>query len=784
MSDDEGALFSAVDALLEQVAQDPLPPPAERKRLREAAGLSQEQIARALTARRESVGNWEAGRSEPRPPKRAAYARLLEGLAARFPAPPTDAPAVVPAAEAPAVVPATDAPAVVPPPEGPTVVPAVAAPPAAPAPVAPEAFARAVPEPARESVPEPATEPPPEPDPAPASVPLSRPSVRSTAQPAGASSRRPAAKKSVARRTTTTSAPADPRFENGPLAVIDCEDGQVSAYCVGGLVLDVPAKSLPALVDWTLTEARLGQTRLHRHGRDADPILVLTASALERYGLPATLSDEERHASRLPDSHKVVRQIARAGLQLTQRGLGPWARVFRDPEGSRRRCVQLCVLPWNALDAREWDKKDDPQLPTMHPADLARYLGLYAERVTTPRGSTATTGLELMTALRPPTRAEKNPATGEFERAFNDDALIARYDVVECEVPDEHPVLRGKFARHHLRTPAEMLMEEPYDWCRPLTDEECANQFLVAVDINMSFAAAANGLTVGLNGPTHLTGHPAFDASLPGSWLVDLGHVDLSRVRVNGRTVDGDRLPSPFTPKGDRPEGPAWYATPTVAYAVELGFDVTPIEAYVRTQNSRYLDSWYKRLRDAYVETMADMGVTSGLGGSEFLDAMARRKQVDPTMALLETAIKATAKGGIGKLRQRSRGQVPYYEEYPALKRETWRPDIRAAVLANQRVGLHRKLMKTAAAAGLYPVSIGTDAIVYPSPGPSPLDILPRTEDGKPVPGTFRLGVSPGMVKHQGTRTVLWAEALFEERGGVFNVANLIKNDPMAGEGE
>lgn len=46
-------------------------------------------------------------------------------------------------------------------------------------------------------------------------------------------------------------------------------------------------------------------------------------------------------------------------------------------------CVQLCILPWNALDAREWDRKDDPQLPTMHPADLARYLGLYAERVMT-----------------------------------------------------------------------------------------------------------------------------------------------------------------------------------------------------------------------------------------------------------------------------------------------------------------------------------------------------------------------------------------------------------------
>ncbi|WP_411152621.1 telomere-associated protein Tap [Streptomyces sp. A30] len=726
----ENELLSNVDALLEQVAQDDLPPPAERRRLREAAGLSQAQIAKALDTRREAVGNWEAGRTEPRPPQRAAYARLLEKLAERFPAPEPEAPGE------PAV------------PETFTAAPA----PETPAPSAPAA-----------------------------AKPPTRPASTTATRPPS-TSRRPGAKKAAAKKTTA--AAVDPRFENGPLAVIDADqDGQVSAYCVGGLVLDVPAKSIPALVDWTLTEARLGQARLHRNGRDADPILVLTAAALERYGLPAALSEEERRHGRIADSHKVVKQIKRAGLQLTQRGFGPWARVYREPEGSKRRCVQLCILPWNALDAREWDRKDDPQLPTMHPADLARYLGLYAARVMTPRGTTATTGLELMVALRPPTRAEKDEATGEFKRAFNDDALTALYPVVECEVPDEHPILKDKFARHHLRTPAEMLMEEPYDWCRPLTDEECMNQFLVTVDINMSFAAAANSLTVGLNGPTHLK-NPKFDASLPGSWLVDLSHVDLSRVQINGRTVDGDRLPSPFTPKGDRPEGPAWYATPTVAYAVELGFDVAPIEAYVRTQTGRYLDAWYKRLRDAYVETMADMGVTTDLQGQEFLDAMARSKQVDPTMALLATAIKATAKGGIGKLRQRSRGQVPYYEPYPALNRETWRPDIRAAVLASQRIGLHRKLMKTAAAADLYPVAIGTDAIVYPSPGPSPLDVLPHTPEGKPVPGTFRLGVSPGMVKHQGTQTVLWAEEQFEEHGAVFNIANLIKTDQSAGEGE
>ncbi|NEA77449.1 helix-turn-helix transcriptional regulator, partial [Streptomyces sp. SID13588] len=85
VSTDENELFGAVDALLEQVAQDELPAPAERRRLREAAGLSQDQIAKVLQARREAVGNWETGRTEPRPPKRAAYARLLEGLAARFP---------------------------------------------------------------------------------------------------------------------------------------------------------------------------------------------------------------------------------------------------------------------------------------------------------------------------------------------------------------------------------------------------------------------------------------------------------------------------------------------------------------------------------------------------------------------------------------------------------------------------------------------------------------------------------------------------------------------------
>ncbi|MDT0478401.1 transcriptional regulator, partial [Streptomyces sp. DSM 41014] len=140
---------------------------------------------------------------------------------------------------------------------------------------------------------------------------------------------------------------------------------------------------------------------------------------------------------------------------------------------------------------------------------------------------------------------------------------------------------------------------------------------------NMAFGAGANGLTVGLGEPTHVK-NPVFDPKLPGSWLVDLSHVDLSHVKVGKEWVDleGSLLPSPFTPKGDRPTGPAWYATPTVAYAQELGYDVRPTEAYVRYDNGRYLDGWYTRLRDAYLATMADLGVTTDLSPEDFLTAM------------------------------------------------------------------------------------------------------------------------------------------------------------------
>ncbi|WP_326692530.1 hypothetical protein OIE63_38965 [Streptomyces sp. NBC_01795] len=85
---------------------------------------------------------------------------------------------------------------------------------------------------------------------------------------------------------------------------------------------------------------------------------------------------------------------------------------------------------------------------------------------------------------------------------------------------------------------------------------------------------------------------------------------------------------------------------------------------------------------------------------------------------------------------------------------------------------MHRRLTAMAKL-GHYPLGILNDCVVYPSPGPSPLDLLPLV-DGKPARGTFPLGPVPGQVKHEGTRPFLWAAELLDSGG---NPANYIKGD-------
>ncbi|MGW7673872.1 telomere-associated protein Tap, partial [Streptomyces sp. NPDC054775] len=480
-------MFDAVDALV--ASRSALPSVEERKRLRVAHGLTLDDVAGALKVRRATVSAWESAKkpTEPRGPEREAYARLLKQLAELYPAP----------------VPATF-----------TGVPA----PAEAGTLSTGEASEAAVMTATENTQTPAAAAP-----AAASRPAS--TTRSTS-----TSRRPGARKAAP--AGTPAGGSDPRFENGPLAVVDVEDGKVLAYCTGGLVLDVPAKSLSSLVGWTLKEAKLGAPKLSGPGKDADPLLVLTEAALERYGLPATLTQEERIAGRIPEGHKVIKQLTRADWQLTKRGFGPWARIYRPVKGSDRQCVQLCIPSWNALDTRHWGAAGQ-----LAPAELARLLGVYASRVMTPRGSTAVTGLELMTALHPATRASEPDADGKRHSEHNPGSLGKDpVDPAPCEAPDGHPLL-ADLPRFHVRGPGEKLFEEAYDWARPMTDAECTLRHLVGIDVNMAFAAGANGLNVGLGEATHVT-NPVFDPKLPGSWLVDLSHVDLSCVKVGKEWVE------------------------------------------------------------------------------------------------------------------------------------------------------------------------------------------------------------------------------------------------------
>lgn len=65
----------------------PLPSPKERRRLREAKSLTEEQVAAAVGVTRATVRAWETGRTSPRGRKREAYARLIGTIDTPAPSP-------------------------------------------------------------------------------------------------------------------------------------------------------------------------------------------------------------------------------------------------------------------------------------------------------------------------------------------------------------------------------------------------------------------------------------------------------------------------------------------------------------------------------------------------------------------------------------------------------------------------------------------------------------------------------------------------------------------------
>ncbi|MEV7027877.1 helix-turn-helix transcriptional regulator, partial [Kitasatospora sp. NPDC093558] len=243
----------------------PLPDPAQRQRLRTEYGLTKAETAKALGVSPSTFSAYESGQREPQGEARAAYARLLEGIAAQL--------APEPAPEGPAVSEAFTAPV----PEQPTV-------PAVPIldqnPDGSLAMAEAAPcvqcgNPSvyrsqgvpmhlggfcRPGTPPPAAALPHTQQPAPASVApaVATPHRTAPSTAAGASNARPASprvRKAPVKATLTarpqaaSSQAASAKYPNGPLAVIDLapSGSTLLAHLVDGRVLEVPAMTLPQL---------------------------------------------------------------------------------------------------------------------------------------------------------------------------------------------------------------------------------------------------------------------------------------------------------------------------------------------------------------------------------------------------------------------------------------------------------------------------------------------------------------------------------------------------------
>jgi DNA-binding transcriptional regulator YiaG len=77
MSVDEVLIAEALDRA--ERRGEALPPPLQRRAIRQARNLTQQDMAELVVTTRESISRWESGR-EPRGQLRRRYAAVLEAL--------------------------------------------------------------------------------------------------------------------------------------------------------------------------------------------------------------------------------------------------------------------------------------------------------------------------------------------------------------------------------------------------------------------------------------------------------------------------------------------------------------------------------------------------------------------------------------------------------------------------------------------------------------------------------------------------------------------------------
>ncbi|BBJ37416.1 transcriptional regulator [Streptomyces antimycoticus] len=683
-----------------------LPAPVERRRLREESQLTLHQVADACGVSEATVQAWEGG-TTPRGNNASTYLHLLSGLRAYLTTTPTPQPPVAQAPDWAALgalkheIPTLAA----------TPAPCVRCQQPTPQRVGghPQHLGTRCPPPATSQTP-----------PAPPTVPAPAPAAPPQRPPLPSSPHRPSrAPHQPSPSPTRLSLPAirSRATANGPLAVLEASPQELTAHLADGRTLSCPANDLRTLLAWTVHNA-LGAAPLRPDALPAGPLLVLTPSALARLSLPATPPDA---AQRHPRSdHPLLRQLRAIGWQTDDNGLGPWMRLYPSTGDPACDSIHLAVTDWGALHRDAWNLA--PDLDAHHLADA---LGQYASLVRTPVGPPGACGHQLMSDVRP--SAHRHAVTHTLVNSGMRGALTAPVDPAPCEAPPGH-----QLASH--RAEDEALADSDIDWWRPPTAEEVTREHVVCLAVNLYHFAGSNAIRVA-DGPAHHVHHPTFNPKTPGSWLADLSAMPHR----------------PLLPPAFAGSGLTWHTTPAIAYAAEHRAKPQPVQGWLRTAPaSPYLDPWYRRIRLARLAVLERLGITDSMEIPDLLDALSALPQADGIQRALLHAIHTTVDGAFQALAQPpTQPDQAGLAAWPTPQQPTWRPDLHAAIIANARANLHRKLCSTARD-GHYPLAIAVDHVLYATRTPHLSEITDTPNSG------FRIGISPGHVRPVTVRPMQW----------------------------
>jgi hypothetical protein len=209
-----------------------------------------------------------------------------------------------------------------------------------------------------------------------------------------------------------------------------------------------------------------------------------------------------------------------------------------------------------------------------------------------------------------------------------------------------------------------------------------------------------------------------------------------------------------------------------VAYALERGVTIRPVKGWLRTGPAGlYLNPWYDRIRRAHFTVLERLGITAQMTPDALLAALHNLPHGDPVEVALLRAVHASADGGITSLAaQPTDPDHNPPQPWPTPNDPSWHPELRAALTANARANVHRKLCLTART-GHFPLAVHEGHIVYATRTPSILEITGEAGCG------FRVGISPGHVRPVAVRGMDW---LLDHCRQGENPARLLKNAATA----